>query len=173
VSKPVLELSQSRLSLRWCSVCSPPCCVGMDEHVPIVWVVGLFCCLACSVVTHAHSRCARSAKLAQTLFRTHTYIYGWSGLVWFITGAGKCHYVCVVGTAPLQPLHVQRHPTIPIFAAGSGFESRKSRRNGPWLYMGGRCKLGFPAQCGCFTCYAGPVVHRGGSSRTHKRRLSK
>jgi hypothetical protein len=44
------------------------------------------------------------------------------GLVWFITGAGKCHYVCVVGTAPLQ-----RHPTVPIFAAGSGFESRKSR----------------------------------------------
>jgi hypothetical protein len=25
-----------------------------------------------------------------------------SGLVWFITGAGTCHYVCVVGTAPLQ-----------------------------------------------------------------------
>ena len=30
--------------------------------------------------------------------------------------------MCVVGTAPLQ-----RHPTVPIFAAGSGFESRKSR----------------------------------------------
>ena len=30
-------------------------------------------------------------------------------LVLFITGAGKCHYVCVVGTAPLQ-----RHPTVPI-----------------------------------------------------------
>jgi hypothetical protein len=51
-----------------------------------------------------------------------------NGLVWFITRAGKRHYVCVVGTAPLQ-----RHPTAPIFAAGSGFESRKSRRNGPWL----------------------------------------
>jgi hypothetical protein len=38
-------------------------------------------------------------------------------LVWFITGAGKCHYVCVVGTAPQQ-----RHPHVPIFAAGSGFE---------------------------------------------------
>ena len=50
------------------------------------------------------------------------------GLVWFIAGAGKCNYVCVVVTAPLQ-----RHPTVPIFAAGSGFESRKSRRNGPWL----------------------------------------
>ena len=42
----------------------------------------------------------------------------WHGLAWFITGAGKCHYVCVVVTAPLQ-----RHPTVPIFAAGSGFES--------------------------------------------------
>ena len=40
----------------------------------------------------------------------------------------ECHCACVVGTAPLQ-----RHPTVPIFAAGSGFESRKSRRNGPWL----------------------------------------
>ena len=37
------------------------------------------------------------------------YIWGvfinspvWPGLVWFITGPGKCHYVCVVGTAPLQ-----------------------------------------------------------------------
>ena len=38
-----------------------------------------------------------------------------SGLVWFITGAGKCHYVRVVGTAPLQ-----RHPTVPIFAAATG-----------------------------------------------------
>ena len=51
-----------------------------------------------------------------------------SGLVLFITGAVKCNYVCVVVAAPLQ-----RHPTVPIFAAGSGFESRKSRRNGPWL----------------------------------------
>jgi hypothetical protein len=31
----------------------------------------------------------------------------WSGLVWFITGAGSRHYVCVVGAAPLQ-----RHPTV-------------------------------------------------------------
>jgi hypothetical protein len=53
-----------------------------------------------------------------------------AGLVWFMTEAGKCHYDCVVGTAPLP---LQRHPTVPIFAAGSGFESRKSRRNGPWL----------------------------------------
>ena len=46
------------------------------------------------------------------------------GLVWSgLLPAGKCHYVCVVGTAPLQ-----RHPTVPVFAAGSGFESRKSRR---------------------------------------------
>ena len=42
----------------------------------------------------------------------------------FMKGVGKPGYVCVVGTAPLQ-----RHPTVPIFAAGSGFESRKSRRN--------------------------------------------
>jgi hypothetical protein len=25
-----------------------------------------------------------------------------TGLVWFITGAGGCHSVCIVGTAPLQ-----------------------------------------------------------------------
>ena len=46
------------------------------------------------------------------LFRGPTY----TGLVWFITGAGSRHYVCVVGAAPLQ-----RHPTVlNIFGAGSG-----------------------------------------------------
>ena len=53
------------------------------------------------------------------------YCLVWSGL---LPGPGSTYIYVYVGAAPLQ-----RHPTVPIFAAGSGFESPKSRRNGPWL----------------------------------------
>jgi hypothetical protein len=41
-----------------------------------------------------------------------------SGLVWFITGAGSRHYVCVVGAAPLQ-----RHPTVLNLQPGRGLNA--------------------------------------------------